>query len=339
MSRTPTRQLYAIRTSATLLLGKMSDIWGKKRIFLLCGIFFVVGCLIDSVTDDWTWFLIGRSLQAFAIASQMIAYGLIRDLLPRRLVPVGLGITAAGLGFSSVLAPVLGGYMVDHFDWRAIFWFLGGFVAVMTPIVMLVVPETRVRVRDRIDPVGAVLLASGTALVLLYLDKGQDWGWGDPTSWAWLVVGLLLLATFVIVETRIARPLMDIKLMLSPRGGLVLLMTLFGSAMLGVQGYATGYMSQAPGETEMKALVTQGVVDQAKERAGVNLPATAVQLELDPGYRSGRHRSVARRARHPLAHDRRYRSGAGGPSDRPHRPGDPVRYRSRVCHLQRHRAR
>ncbi|WP_157116809.1 MFS transporter, partial [Nocardia vaccinii] len=146
-----------VGASATPLLGKMGDVWGKKRIFLTCGLLFIAGCLIDALTTNWTLFLIGRGLQAFAIASQMIAYGLIRDLLPRKYIPVAVGVTATGLGFSGVLGPIVGGLLVDHFDWPAMFWFLGIYTLVMTPIVYFLVPESKLRVKQRIDPVGAAL--------------------------------------------------------------------------------------------------------------------------------------------------------------------------------------
>ncbi|MBF4999627.1 MFS transporter [Nocardia sp. BSTN01] len=279
--------LGLIGAAATPLLGKMSDIWGKKRLFVISGLFFVAGCLIDAVTDNWTWFLIGRGLQAFAISTQIISYGLIRDLLPRKYVPIGLGLTGAGLGFSGILGPVIGGLLVDHYDWRAMFWFLALFVIVLTPIVMLVVPESKLRVKDRFDPIGALLLAAGVLFTLLYLDKGQDWGWGRPSAWAWLVAGLVLLAGFFIIEQRVRRPIMDMKLLLHPRVSMVLLIALFGVFILAVQSYALGYMTQTPSADQLKDVVAQGVVEQAHQVAGVNIPTSIVHVVLDPGYSYG----------------------------------------------------
>ncbi|MEV4241723.1 MULTISPECIES: MFS transporter [Nocardia] len=279
--------LGLVGASATPLLAKMADIWGKKRIFILCGLFFIVGCLIDALTHSWTWFLIGRGLQAFAIATQAISWALVRDLLPRKWVPIGLGVTATGMGFSGVLAPIVAGYLVDHYDWRMMFWVLGVFTLIMVPIVMIVVPESTRRVKDRIDPVGAVLLSVGVALTLIYLDKGQDWGWGRPTTFAWLIAGLALLVAFYVVEARISRPLVDVKLLSQPKVSLVLLMGLLGVGILAVQSYALGYMTQTPSQDQLHGIVSQGVVDKAHEMVGVNLPLSAVQLHFDPGYTYG----------------------------------------------------
>ncbi|WP_231386859.1 MFS transporter [Nocardia sp. BMG111209] len=219
-----------VGASLTPLLGKMADIWGKRRIFVLCGVVFVVGAVICALTSSWTLFLVGRGLSAAAIATQVIAYGLLRDLLPRKYVALGLGASATGLGFSAIMGPIIGGYLVDNYDWRALFWFLAIFTIVMIPVVLLVVPESKLRVKDRLDLVGAALLAAGIALVLIYLDKGQEWGWGRPTTLAWVIGGVVLLGLFFVVEFRTRRPIMNMRLLLSPTMGAVLLFGFLGPA-------------------------------------------------------------------------------------------------------------
>ncbi|WP_433566903.1 hypothetical protein ACQP1O_17965 [Nocardia sp. CA-151230] len=109
-----------------------------------------------------------------------------------------------------------------------------------------VVPESKLRVRDHIDMVGAALLSSGSCLVLVYLNKGQDWGWGRATTLAWLVGGIALLALFFLVEMRSARPIMDMALLFQPRVSLVLLAGLLASFYNGVHSFAVDYMAQSP---------------------------------------------------------------------------------------------
>lgn len=287
-----------VGAAASPLIGKMSDLWGKKRMFLSCGAFFMVGCAICALTSSWTLFLIGRGLQAVAIATAVIAYGLIRDLLPRRYVPLGIGITATGLGFSALLAPLLGGWMVDNFSWRAIFWFLFGYTVVMFPLVIAIVPESRLRVRERLDVVGALLLAAGAGLILLYLDKGQDWGWGRPTAWGWLVAGVALIALFVVVEFRAGQPIMDMRLLFDARVSMVLFIALFASFIIGVQSYAMGYMTQSPSADEVKAGVVQSTVAAIQQQTGQPIPAAAVNVKLDPGYSYGNGFSLLEYATH-----------------------------------------
>ncbi|MEV5835177.1 MFS transporter [Nocardia sp. NPDC052112] len=287
-----------VGASATPLLGKMSDIWGKKLLFVACGVLFVVGSLIDAVTDNWTLFLIGRGLQAFAVASQFIAFGLIRDLMPRRFVATALGFVGAGIGIAAAIAPVIGGVLLDHFSWRSLFWSLGGFTALMTLLVVVVVPESKLRVRDRIDPFGAVLLSVGTLLVLLYLDNGQSWGWGRATSIAWLVGGLVLLALFFVVETRVSRPMVDLRLLLNPKVSMVLLMSFFGVGIIAIQPLTLAYMTQTPNADGLRDQVAQGVVAKAHEMTGATLPVDMVKVVLDPSYSYGNGFSMLQYALH-----------------------------------------
>ncbi|WP_328712106.1 MFS transporter [Nocardia salmonicida] len=276
-----------IGAAASPLIGKMSDVWGKKRMFLICGALFVIGCVLDATTSNWGVFLFGRCLQATAIATAVIAYGLIRDLMPRKMVPLALGLTATGFGVASIAGPLLGGYLVDNHSWRAIFWVLGAFTVVMLPLVWFIVPESKLRVTERIDIVGAALLAGGAALTLIYVDKGHDWGWSKPTTLAWLIAGLVLLVLFVVVEKRATTPIMDMKLLFHPRVALVLAGALFASLQIGIVSYAIAYMSQTPPESTVVAGVQQGTLAQIQQLTGQALPIEAVQVTLDPGYTYG----------------------------------------------------
>ncbi|MEV0029924.1 MFS transporter [Nocardia sp. NPDC050793] len=276
-----------IGAAASPLIGKMSDVWGKKRMFLVCGVLFMLGCVLDAITSNWALFLIGRGLQATAIATAVIAYGLIRDLMPRKYVPIGLGITATGLGLSAIAGPLLGGFLVDNYSWRAIFWCLAGFTLLMLPLVWFVVPESKLRVPERIDVAGAVLLSAGAGLTLIYLDKGQDWGWSRPTTLAWLAAGLVLLMLFVVIENRVSRPIMDMRLLFHPRVALVLAGALFASFLIGVQSYALGYMTQTPDQATVTAGVQQATLAQVQQQTGQPIPPEAVQVTLDPGYTYG----------------------------------------------------
>lgn len=280
--------LGLVGAGATPLLGKASDIWGKKKMFLLCGILFFLGCVVCALTTNWTVFLFGRGLAAFSVASQVVAYGLIRDLIPRKYIPLGVGMIGAGLGFSGAVAPLIGGVLVDHFQWPAMFWFLAAFSLVLTPVVMFVVPETKLRVRERIDPFGAVLLSAGAVFTLLYLDNGQNWGWGRPSALAWLIAGLLMLVLFVVVEFRVAKPIMDMRLLFNPKVSMVLLMTAFGVSFTAVMPLALGYMTQTPNADGLRQSIVQGAVAQAHQMPGApNLPPSLVHVTFDPGYSYG----------------------------------------------------
>jgi MFS family permease len=276
-----------IGAAATPLLGKLSDMWGKKRVYLVCGLVFTIGALIDAVTSNWWAFLGGRGLQAVSAAMLVLSYGLVRDLLPRKYLPLGLGVVAGGVGVSGLFGPVIAGALVDHYDWRALFWFLVGYGAVVSVLFALVVPESKLRGWHFIQPLGILSLSAGVFCILLYLSKGQDWGWGRITALAWVIVGLVLVALFVLIESRSSNPVMDIKLLANPKVSLTLLMMLFASGMLMVVATALGYMSQTPSADQLKQTVTQGVIDKAQQMANIKLPPSAINVTLDPTYHYG----------------------------------------------------
>ncbi|MEU6879101.1 MFS transporter [Streptomyces sp. NPDC046712] len=258
----------------TPVLGKMSDLWGKRRILLVCGFSFIVGTLICALTSTWALFLVGRALEAVAVAAPTVAYGLFRDVLPRRHVPTAIGIVAAGLGMTAFVAPLLGGWLLDHHSWRSLFWVMLVFATVMMALVWLFVPESKLRVHQRLDVLGAVLLAGGVGLVLLYVSKGASWGWGRPTAWAWLVGGLALLALFVLVERRVSEPVIEMDLLFSRKVLTVLVLAALGSIVIGTLGYGVPYMMQTPTALQLRASVLEQVASQAEG----SLPASVLAL-------------------------------------------------------------
>jgi len=274
-----------VGAAATPLFGKLSDLWGKKKIFLLCGVLFLIGALIDAVTASWTLFLIGRGLQGFSLATLVISYGLVRDLIPRKYIPIGLGVIAGGVGLSGLLGPIIAGVLVDNFQWRALFWFLVAYVAVMLVFFALTVPETKLRVRARIQPLGILLLSIGTFFILLYVQKGNDWGW--ISALGYLAAGIVLVVLFAVHETRSSDPIMDMKVLANPKVCLTLLFVLFGVGILAVQATAMGYMTQTPSPQQLTDTIVGKTVEQAQQLAGVTLPPSVVNVSFDPGYHYG----------------------------------------------------
>ncbi|WP_042377952.1 MFS transporter [Streptacidiphilus melanogenes] len=261
--------------ATTPLLGKLSDLWGKRRTMLLTGVSFAVGTLVCALTHTWWVFLVGRALEAVAISAPTVAYGLFRDILPRRYIPAAIGVIATGLGMSALAAPLIGGSLVDAHGWRWLFWFLLIFVGVMVPLMWLVVPESTLRTRQRLDVGGALLLGGGVGLVLVYLSNGTTWGWGRLDSLGYLLGGLAMLVAFLLVERVVSQPIMDPRLLLSPRVLMILGAATLGSMVIGIQGYSIPYMLQTPNEQQLHASILQVALSGG---AGQTLPPAMAPL-------------------------------------------------------------
>ena len=169
------------------LVGKLGDLIGKKAggADLRCP---VRGrCLVCALTTTWALFLAGRALCGISLGLSAAEYGIVRDLMPRRWIPVTVGVIGTGLGFSAILGPIIAGWLTDAFSWRSVFWFLLIFIVAIIPVFMLAVPETPLRARQRLDVLGAALLGTGVGAALVYLSEGSSWGWGNIGCLAYLI--------------------------------------------------------------------------------------------------------------------------------------------------------
>ncbi len=271
--------LYALVGGVAVpIAGKLSDMIGKKRVIVACLLVSLAGSALDALTHSWTALLVGRALQGLAFPVLAISYGLIRDLVPRRMVPVAIAVAGGGTGVGAVLGPIAGGALTDHYTWRSLFWFCAIYSAVTGLLLLLFTPETKLRVKSRIDYLGTALLGAGIALVLIYLSRGSDWGWGRPTTLAWLIGGLVLLALFYAWELRAPDPIMSPTLLRSSR----VVSLLWWAFLLNIctQGlnYLLGYLSEGPGGAMGQAIKQQvalGAAGQAAQQA--HLPVAALQ--------------------------------------------------------------
>ncbi|MFE3002264.1 MFS transporter [Nocardia sp. NPDC059246] len=272
-----------IGAAAAPLIGKIGDSWGRKQTFVTCGALFAAGCLVCALAGGWTAFLFGRCLQSFAVAGGVVAYGLVRDLLPRTDTALGFGAIAAGSGFATAVAP-LAVWLNGTHGWSAAFWLSLAFTLVMIPLVVVAVPGSKPVARQRLGLTDTVLVTVGAALVMVYVDRGQDWGWTRPASLAWLVSGLAMLALFVLAQPRLNAPLIDPRVLRRPRFGLLLAVGLLASCTIGVQTYAITYMARTPSPAEIENGVVAGTLAKVAQASGMLLPPEAVEVSLVPGF-------------------------------------------------------
>lgn len=268
---------------AVPVFGKLSDLVGKKKIILFCLLLSILGCLIDALTSNWTLMLLGRGLQGLAFPAIFVSYGLIRDLAPRRHLNMAIALAGGGTGVGAILGPVIGGVLTDHYSWRSLFWFCVIWTVVTILPLALLVPETKLRAKVKIDLLGAVLLGAGIAGVLIYLSNGATWGWGELSALAWLIGGVVLLVAFYVWELITPEPIMDPTLLRAPRFAGILAAAFLSVGVMQGLSYAMGYLAETPGGAEGEAIKKQ-IVDgaaaeaakQASEQMHIQVPTSAV---------------------------------------------------------------
>jgi EmrB/QacA subfamily drug resistance transporter len=230
--------LTAYLLSASVLtpvLGRLGDMVGKRRILIVVLVLLLVGAVLAAVAPNLGVLIVGRVIQGSAGAILPLSIGIVRDELPHSRVPATIGVLSAIFGIGAGVGIVAAGPIVQHLNWHWLFWLPAILVVVALAGAIFGMKESPVRKPGRVDIVGALILGVGLVAILLPIDQGQTWGWGDwKTIWL-LVLGGVALIVFVLVELRVKEPLVDIRL-LRHRGvwSAHLVALTFGFAMFGV---------------------------------------------------------------------------------------------------------
>ncbi|WP_069385910.1 MFS transporter [Cellulosimicrobium cellulans] len=209
-----------VMTALIIVFGRLSDIFGRKRIYVVGVLVFLVGSLAAGLVQGAGAFVVARLVQGVGAAAIITnTTAILTDVFPRERLPAALGMNATSAAFGQALGPVVGGLASELADWRVIF-LVSGPVALLSLLVSLrLVPGRPGTGRERVDVVGSLTLVSSLSLFVAGMSAGSAAGWSGPT--APLLVGgaLVLLAVFVGTQTRVASPLVDLSLFRVPRLG------------------------------------------------------------------------------------------------------------------------
>jgi EmrB/QacA subfamily drug resistance transporter len=194
-------------TIATPLYGKLSDIYGRRGFYLFAIVVFVVGSALCGIANSMYELAAFRAIQGIGAGGLMaLALAIIADIVPPRERSKYQGYFMAVWGTSSVLGPVIGGFLAGQSSilgldgWRWIFWInvpLGIFAVIVVARV-LHLPHQR---RDhRIDWPGALALVVALVPLLIVAEQGREWGWSSGRALLCYVVGTVGLISFVLAE-------------------------------------------------------------------------------------------------------------------------------------------
>ena len=201
-------------TAATPLWGKISDLYGRRRIFQIAIGIFLLGSALSGLSQNMSQLIGFRAIQGIGGGGLFaIALSIIGDVIPPRERGRYQGYFGAVFGVSSVAGPLLGGWFTDGPGWRWIFYINlpVGLAALVITSMVLRMPVMR---RDhRIDYLGAATIVAAISCLLLYLDwRGNDYGWTDPFALALLAGFLVLSVLFVVIELRSSEPIIPMRL-------------------------------------------------------------------------------------------------------------------------------
>ncbi|WP_233551232.1 MFS transporter [Amnibacterium setariae] len=234
---------------ATPLLGRVGDLAGKRRVFLLCLAAVAAGSVAAALAPNLAVLLAARVLQGFGGAMFPLAFGILRDVLPARSLASGIGGFSAVMAIGSGLGTVLAGPLSAALGWRGLFVIPLAGMVVGGVLTLRWVPATGSRATGRVNLVAATLLSGWLVALLVPLSTGADRGWGSPVVVGLFVLAAVLLAAWAAVELRSRTPLVDLRMLREPAvWSTDVAAIFFGAAMFGVFAYFPRF-AQTPAGT------------------------------------------------------------------------------------------
>jgi EmrB/QacA subfamily drug resistance transporter len=208
-----------VTTAYTLALGVIvpTSSWlgerlGMRRLYLISLLGFSLFSAACGMAGNLESMIVFRVLQALpAGVIPVTCMTILLRIVPPAKLGMAMGMYGLGIVVAPGVGPTIGGYLVEYFDWRLIFYInvpvglLGAIAA------MVVLPRFPAASGKRFDLLGFVCVAGGLFCLLLTVSEGTDWGWTSYPVLILAAVGVNLLALFAVVELRTAEPLLDVR--------------------------------------------------------------------------------------------------------------------------------
>ncbi len=279
---------YLLALGALVLVGgAAADRFGRRKIFMVGTILFTLSSAVCGLATSPTMLILARGVQGAAAAL----------LTPASLAIVGssfgdaergqaIGLWAGFVSLTNAAGPVVGGWLVDHLSWRAIFLLnvpLAVATVVMTAAAM---PETRMPGARRLDYAGAALVIFGLGALTWALTQAADAGLFASAVLAWLAAGILALVGFILVEARSPAAMAPLSLFRSRDFSGVNLLTFCLYFALGGAGFflpfelirVHGYSASGAGASLLPLSLTlgglSGAAGRLSDRIGPRIPLT-----------------------------------------------------------------
>jgi EmrB/QacA subfamily drug resistance transporter len=236
---------YALAFGSLLLLGgRIADVIGRKRVFLIGLIGFAAASALGGAAGSFEVLVVARALQGvFGALLSPAALSLLTTTFTR---PdergKAFGVFGAIAGAGGAVGLLLGGVLTEYLSWRWCLYVNVGFVVLAAAGAALLLHHDTITNRPKLDWPGIVTASAGLFGLVYGFSNAETYAWSDPMSWAFLAAGTVLLALFVWLQTRVAHPLLPLRVVLDRyRGGSYVALFVSGAGMFGVFLFLTYY--------------------------------------------------------------------------------------------------
>ncbi len=239
---------YALAFGSLLLLGgRLTDLMGQKRAFIIGLIGFAAASVLGGLAPSFVLLVIARAGQGvFGALLAPAALSLIATMFTDgKDRAKAFGVFGAVSGSGGAIGLLLGGALTEYISWRWCLYVnvIFAIVALLGVAVMLPRSPKHTGPLPRFDILGVVTITLGLVAVVYGFARAESEGWGDALTVGSLVVGVLLVAVFVLVEHRAAHPLLPLRVVLDrDRGGAMLVVAVTSFGLFGLFLFLTYYL-------------------------------------------------------------------------------------------------
>ena len=274
-----------IITGCLLLMGRLADLFGQRRVYLFGFITFTVGSALCGLSPTIYFLVSSRILQGIGSAALMaIGPAILITTFPDKDRGQALGIVGSIVSAGFLTGPLLGGFLVEHLGWRSIFFINLPIGAIGIYLSSKVLEKSGPRNKVRMDLYGALLFFIFIASFLLFLNRV---GLGlTPLLLGWLFLSLFCFSLFIAVELRSPSPLVDLRLFrrrlfISSLGASLLSFWMSASHAFVVPFFLQNILEFSPSQIGMlifpvalTVMVMAPLGGRFSDRVGVRIPAT-----------------------------------------------------------------
>ena len=273
-----------VNTVIMPLAGKISETIGRKTLFAVCTLFFTVGSIVGALAPNIYILILGRVIQAIGGGAFMpVCAGIVSDTFPEsRQRYIGLFTSIFPIG--SIIGPNLGGWMVETFGWRSIFWFNVPLCLAVLALSLWLLQADRNKTRSSIDFTGAGLLFGTIAAFMFVLTEisnntdGVNW----PVVAVFVVLSICLMLLFLRREKHTATPIVDMELLKKkPFLAANIFNFIYGAGALGIASLVPLYLV----EVYHVSILQSGVMLTARSIGAVVMSTITSFFLVRWGYR------------------------------------------------------
>jgi EmrB/QacA subfamily drug resistance transporter len=251
------------------IYGKLSDLYGRKIIFILGCTVMVIGSILCALSDTMVQLIIFRVIQGLGAGGIMaVATTIVGDIFTVEERGKMQGLFSTVWGVSAIIGPLLGGLIIQFLSWPWVFYINAPIALIAVLVLFFSLHENIERKKHKIDYLGSITLTvSMTSLLLALLSGGSEYAWVSPQILGLFAIAVVFLIWFLINERRVEEPMIPLDLFKLPVIAVSVLVSFLSQAVLmGCNSYLPSYV--------------QGVLGGSATEAGVLLMPISIGWPL-----------------------------------------------------------